>query len=178
MEFSVLIWRMFHIINLTSPETIQRTRSLCQLCFFFFWRKQSLLVFIDGIFTIWAFYFEEKYAKCSRVEITFATCKILLSTGVPNRLQQIFLSSDDTSTKRSRASGTMFHPDNGIWGRTTMCRRNNTSLRWCFLAHFQNEKKKANWSTAASKYIRLQFQPYAISAFQKRSSVWKLTRTF
>lgn len=36
MEFSVLIWRMFHIINLTSPETIQRTRSLCHLCFFFF----------------------------------------------------------------------------------------------------------------------------------------------
>lgn len=35
MEFSVLIWRMFHIINLTSPETIQRTRSLCHLCFFF-----------------------------------------------------------------------------------------------------------------------------------------------
>ena len=52
-----------------------------------------------------------------------------------------------------------------IWGRTTMCRRNNTSLRWCFLAHFQNEKKRRtdlqlHQSTPVYNFSLMQYPPF------------------
>lgn len=74
----------------------------------------------------------------------------------PNRPQQFLLSSDNISTKRSRDSSAMFDPQGRDTRQDFNVQEKQHKFEMMFSGTF-SKQKKGNWSTAASKYTRLQF---------------------